>query len=211
MTYQQKMFRNGVFIVTIISFAALIATLHSAVFGQSGSNEVPTDRTLVATTSVDVHTAVPEIHADVPRTLSIPSLNINAPIIQVGITLAGAMATPKSFKEVGWYKYGVMPGERGSAVIAGHVNNGLGLSGVFTDLSKLKVGDSVEVIDVSGNVLSFEVEKTVLYDYKTADTSGIFSSTDDAVRLNLITCDGDWIQNEKTYDKRLVVFTKLKR
>ena len=32
---------------------------------------------------------------------------------------------------------------------------------------------------------------------------------DDAVRLNLITCDGMWVKSGHTYDERLVVYTTL--
>ena len=76
-----------------------------------------------------------------PLRLEIPKLNINSKIKYVGLTPKGNMASPRSFSDVGWYKYGVRPGEQGSAVIAGHVNNGLSRPAVFWNLNELQKGD----------------------------------------------------------------------
>src|SRR5579871_2731623 len=56
--------------------------------------------------------------------LTIPSINVNAPIVPVGFTVDGNMATPDRLSDVGWYEYGTPIGDAGSAVIAGHVDNG---------------------------------------------------------------------------------------
>jgi hypothetical protein len=47
-----------------------------------------------------------------------------------------------------------------------------------------------------------------IYPYKDAPKEKIFAQNDMA-RLNLITCDGTWVKADKTYDERLVVYTKL--
>src|SRR5258708_38380056 len=60
-----------------------------------------------------------------PDRLDIPVLNIDAAVLQVGIARSGHMAVPPNFTDVGWYKYGSLPGQKGSAVMAGHVDNGL--------------------------------------------------------------------------------------
>ena len=73
-----------------------------------------------------------------PARLKIPSLGVNAAVETVGIKADGTMDTPKNFDNVGWYSPGSKPGEEGSAVFAGHVNNGLMKKGVFENLSKIK-------------------------------------------------------------------------
>src|SRR4051794_22652346 len=76
-----------------------------------------------------------------PVRLIIPSLGINAKIRSVGITSKGLMDVPKNLSEVGWYKYGPIPGGSGNAVIDGHLNNGSSIDGVFRHLANLARGD----------------------------------------------------------------------
>ncbi len=148
------------------------------------------------------------VQGDVPVRLTIPTLNIDAKVQQVGLTKAGAMGTPSNFTDVAWYKYGVAPGEVGSAVIDGHVDNALSLAGVFKHLADIQKGDDVYVATKSGEKLHFKVTDIEIYPYTDAPTNLIFEQKD-AVRLNLITCDGTWIQGAHSYNERLVVYTEL--
>lgn len=143
-----------------------------------------------------------------PVRLIIPALNINANVQDVGLTAAGAMGTPNNFTDVAWYKLGVQPGELGSSVIDGHVDNGLSLAGVFKHLVDIKVGDDVYVQEEDGSKLHFTVTDVETYPYENAPNSQIFGQTD-AARLNLITCEGVWVPAGRTYDHRLVVYTEL--
>jgi len=49
-----------------------------------------------------------------------------------------------------------------------------------------------------------------LYPAGNEPVSDVFGESDEP-RLNLITCDGDWIENERGYSQRLVVYTELVR
>lgn len=142
-----------------------------------------------------------------PVRIRIPVLGINTIVQHVGITESGAMATPKGFQEVGWYRYGVTPGGSGSAVIAGHVDNGLGLAGVFKRLGELRVGDEIFVERADGSEVRFTVTGKRSYPFDAAPTEVIFNPAG-SPRLNLITCEGTWISDTRTYDQRLVVFTE---
>lgn len=143
-----------------------------------------------------------------PVTLRIPRLDIDTDIQQTGVNAKGDMGVPTNYSDVAWYKHGTIPGQRGSAVIDGHVDNGLGLAGVFKNLGKLTRGDDIYVVTKTGRELHFVVEEVVAYPYKLVPLERLFSRTDDA-RLNLITCGGNWIKAEKTYDERVVVYTRL--
>ncbi|MDB5260340.1 MAG: hypothetical protein JWN37_571 [Candidatus Nomurabacteria bacterium] len=145
---------------------------------------------------------------ELPKSIQIPSLNIDTTVKYVGVTKDGNMATPGNFKDVGWYKYGTAPGFNGSAVIAGHLDNALAISGVFKNLKLLKEGDDVYITRNDGTKLHFKVEKTETYPYDNAPTEEIFNGNNGS-RLNLITCAGVWNQLKKTYSKRLVVYAKL--
>jgi LPXTG-site transpeptidase (sortase) family protein len=145
------------------------------------------------------------LSAGEPQRLVISKLGVDAKVQYVGITAKGTMGIPSNFKDVAWYKYGPKPGEYGSAVIAGHLDNGLGLAAVFKKLGDLVPGDEIEVSDSKGVMRTFRVEKTEVYDYDKFPSKEVFSEGN-GLRLNLITCDGVWLKDKRSYDKRLVVF-----
>ncbi len=145
---------------------------------------------------------------DYPIRLSIPTLDIDAHVQRVGINGKGTMAIPSNFKDVAWYKYGPVPGVMGSAVIDGHVDNGLGLDGVFKHLNEIQIGDDLYVDTESGKRLHFVVRNVKSYPYKDVPIDQLFMKAD-AKRLNLVTCEGAWVKGDKTYDHRLVVYTEL--
>jgi sortase (surface protein transpeptidase) len=143
----------------------------------------------------------------VPSRIRIPAIGIDTDVEQVGKTRDGAMDVPQSFWTVGWYKLGFKPGEPGSAVMAGHVDNPKGPA-IFWDLRKLQPGNKVLVSDRTGKELVFEVFEAENYPFDNAPLSRIFGNTDD-VYLNLITCTGVFDRSSQNYDKRLVVYTRL--
>ncbi len=143
-----------------------------------------------------------------PLSLSIAKLNLLAPIVAMGKTKAGKMAVPDNYTQIGWYGLGAKPGEQGSAVLGAHVDNGGRVAGIFKNLKNLNVGDEVEVVTSNGQRLTFRVKAKRVYDYRDKSTTGIFNQTQGA-NLNLITCHGSWLSQEKTYNQRLVVFTEL--
>lgn len=146
--------------------------------------------------------------AEEPVTLRIPKIDINAKIQQTGLNSKGNMGVPTNYSDVAWYKHGTIPGQVGSAVIDGHVDNGLGLSGVFKNLGKLAAGDDIYVVTKTGRELHFVVESVNSYPYKSVPLDALFLRNDEP-RLNLITCGGTWVKSDKTYDQRLVVYTRL--
>ena len=141
-----------------------------------------------------------------PIRLIIPAINVDAHIQHVGLTPDGNMEVPNNTIDVGWFKLGSRPGEKGSAVISGHMNGENGETGVFAQLSKLKNGDTGTVTDDNGTVLLFIVQETRVYDVGYAEE--VFSANDTA-HLNLITCDGVWDETKASYTKRLIVFTDI--
>ena len=146
-----------------------------------------------------------------PTHLVIPSLDLNAAIQAVGVTADGSMDVAHSYSEVGWYKYGPIPGAPGDAVIEGHLDTKISPYAVFYNLNKLRPGDDVQIIDAAGRTADFVVTGSKSYPYNTTTTE-IFgtSAGQDAGEsyLNLVTCTGAWIKSKKIYDERLVVFTK---
>lgn len=144
----------------------------------------------------------------VPARLRIPAIGVDASVQPVGVSTEGAMQAPGNFRDVGWYRYGVMPGGEGSAVFDGHVNNALTKTGVFQQLNMLREGDAVIIADANGYLLTFLVTMARSYDTNEAPTAEIFSRAGDP-RIALITCDGQWDSAARQYTKRLVVYAQL--
>lgn len=139
-----------------------------------------------------------------PARLKIPSIGVDANVEQVGQKADGSMATPTEFADVGWYALGGRPGAAGNAVFAGHVNNALTKAGVFGHLSQVHLGDYVTVADKDGRTLVYKVTAIDEYPADQAPAASIFAATGPS-QLVLITCDGDWVSSQKTFDKRFVV------
>ncbi|MBI2611030.1 class F sortase [Candidatus Kaiserbacteria bacterium] len=188
-------------IVTLAALAVFADTLMGALW-YSPDTEVPVPEIEQVP---EEKRALPE---DQPARLRVPSLEIDAFIQHVGVNAKGNMAAPSNFVDVGWYKYGTTPGFTGSAVVTGHVDNALGLPGVFKELDKMRIGDDIFVEAQDGEELHFRVVEIQRYPYTLVPLKVLFSRSD-LPRLNLITCSGKWLQSERSYDERLVVYAEL--
>lgn len=144
-----------------------------------------------------------------PSRLIIPSLGIDARVQHVGVGKSGNMAVPSKYADAAWYKYGARPGDDGSAVMAGHVDNGFGLAGVFKRLEELHPGDEIFVETEKGERLRYRVLKSETYPYDEAPLADIFNRSDGSF-LNLITCKGEWLASREMYNERLVVYAELR-
>ncbi len=146
-----------------------------------------------------------------PLRLVIPTIGVNAFVEPLGIQANGDMATPTQspWDDVGWYKLGPHPGERGSAVIDGHLDRPGGYPAVFWRLSAMRVGNEVLVMNSAGKTLHFRVTRMAFYTPQAASSDEAIFGNDGGIYLNLITCAGDWIPSEKQTTLRLVVYTSL--
>ncbi len=193
--------------LTIISVLGIIGILSRALF-YAPSDEIALPMEVqhfsATETSSKIDSEVKEvILPEHPLRLRIPRIEIDAKVQNVGITKRGNMATPNNYRDVGWFKYGAVPGERGNAIVAGHVDNGLTLPGVFADLEDLKRGDLIYVDTVGGDTVRFRVTNMETYDY-TAKVEEIWQGELDS-KLILITCTGSWLKDAKTHAQRLVI------
>ncbi len=158
-----------------------------------------------STESVNASTKKEMGNPDIPTRLIIPRIYVDADIGQVGLTSLGAMDIPKGPVETAWFNLGPRPGESGSSVISGHFGWKNGIPAVFDNLSKLKIGDKIYTTDKKGSTVLFVVHEIRSYD-QNADASEVFGSSDGKAHLNLVTCQGTWNKDQKSYSNRLVVF-----
>lgn len=146
--------------------------------------------------------------ASIPIRLSIPSLEIDARVQRVGRTGKGNIGIPTNYRDVAWYKDGPAPGTSGTAILTGHVDNGLALPGVFKRLGEIRAGDDVYVLTRDRRQLRFVVYDVRSYPYQHVPMKDIVAPREDA-QLVLISCEGAWLRHERTYDRRIVVYAKL--
>jgi len=144
---------------------------------------------------------------ELPVTLRIPDINVNAKIEYVSLTQEGAMGTARQPLNVAWLSTGTRPGDVGSAVINGHYGWRKGKPEIFNNLNDIDIGDHVYIDDAKGNSISFIVREKRLYN-STDNASEVFYSENGA-HLNLITCEGEWNTTTENYPNRLVIFTDL--
>ncbi len=149
-----------------------------------------------------------EAKTGTPVRLTIPKINVDTIVERMGVTEDGAMQVPKVPRNAGWFKFGPIPGEKGTAVITGHYGWRNKIPAVFDDLNKLKPGDKIYTEDDKGNTISFIVKYSHIYN-SGDNPINVFSSSDDGTHLNLITCRGEWDKAKKDYSQRLVVFADI--
>ena len=166
-------------------------------------SENPTISPVISKFSISKTISTPVYPSNYPKQLNIPIIKVNAKIQYVGITGNGKMATPNNFTDVGWFQNGVIPGNKGSAIIDGHVDDGLAFPAVFTNLGNLNIGDDIYIDTVGGNTLHFQVINIKNYDAN-AETSEIFDQNDGNY-LKLITCAGTWSILHRTHSQRLII------
>ena len=196
---KEKLF--GLIIAVIFIF--FVGTIFFISFKITRNNLTFIEPTIVEAKTVKIKNTT---SLNLPLKLIIPSIKVNSTIDPVGLTKDGAMDSPVGPYDTGWYNLGPIPGEIGSSVIDGHSGYKGGISAVFDNLYKIKVGGKVNVLNDKGITTTFIVRKISKYD-PSANATEVFSSTDGKAHLNLITCTGTWNSVLKSHNSRLVVFT----
>jgi len=169
-----------------------------------------------------------DLHAGpitVPLQLRLPTLEVSAAVLGVGMTTRGAMDAPEGppgnpiWQEAFWYRGGGIPGDVGTATIAGHVDDTLGRPALFWHLRDLHPGDPVVIHDTrSGMDIRFTVREVATYTVQQASQPAVLAAIygagpvagtgpqpapDGLAHLTLVTCAGDFAHG--SYDHRIVV------
>jgi hypothetical protein len=139
-----------------------------------------------------------------PARIEIPAIGVAAPIVPLGLNRNGTLEVPKRPDDTGWFVDGPEPGERGAAVIAGHVDSHTGPA-VFYHLRALRRGDRIRVVLKSGARVSFVVRGGQEYSKRTFPVKVVYARTERPT-LRLITCDGRFDRASHHYVDNYVVF-----
>jgi LPXTG-site transpeptidase (sortase) family protein len=150
-----------------------------------------------------------QVAPDLPRIISIPSINVKAKVISVGAKANGEILTPDNIYDAAWFNKSAKPGQLGASLIDGHVS-GSTKPGIFYNLHQLKPADAIQIELGSGQILTYKVVKTVIYDSNSVDMDALLSSIyPNTSGLNLITCAGSIDNKTGSFTQRLAVFTTI--
>ncbi|MBV9258302.1 MAG: class F sortase [Ktedonobacteraceae bacterium] len=202
---------RGKKLISVCFFVLLLSACGTTTLSTASSpRPVPTLQKPALTPSSTNPMSSPTPVLSNPAHLLIPSISVDAPVENIGVLPDGDLATPTQnpWDGVGWYHLGPHPGQRGSAVIAGHLDRPGGAPAVFWNLRNMQPGDIVTVVDEKGASLHFRVTQVASYPPDQAPLQEIFANAGGRF-LNLITCAGDWIPSEHQTTLRLVVYTSL--
>ncbi|MBC9713816.1 class F sortase [Streptomyces sp. TRM66268-LWL] len=140
--------------------------------------------------------------------IRIDQIQVNAPIQPVGLDAEGWVDAPppEDPNLAGWFTGAVSPGENGTSVIVGHVDNNQGPA-VFYGLGSLKKGNHVEVSRRDGKTAVFQVYGVEVFSKANFPGGKVYNSTG-APELRVITCGGGFTKKDG-YDGNVVVFARL--
>jgi sortase (surface protein transpeptidase) len=139
-----------------------------------------------------------------PRHIDIPAIGVSAVVVPLRLAPDGSMETPERWGDTGWYEPGSEPGERGPAVIAGHVDSTSGPA-VFYRLRELRRGNMVRVRRAGGSVVRFRVEGSERWPKATFPTRRVFGRTPIST-LRLVTCGGSFDSSTGHYADNTIVY-----
>ncbi|MEV6650405.1 class F sortase [Streptomyces sp. NPDC051219] len=176
----------------------------------------PTSATIVRTSQGRTAPAEPGPAGPAPHPLpystpvrvAIPSIGVDAPLTGVGVTPDGWIDTPPAAHKnaAGWFTGAASPGEQGTSVVVGHVDNAEGPA-VFYSLGSLSKGERIEVVRQDGRTAVFSVYALEVVSKKDFPADRVYR-TRGRPELRVITCGGSF--SPKTgYDANVVAFAGL--
>lgn len=142
--------------------------------------------------------------ASPPVEIRIPSIAVQSHIVELGQNADGTVAVPSSFQDVGWYKYGVTPGQNGPAVFLGHVDSTSG-PGIFYRVGALHPGDHVLVTRQDGRTATYTITAVRAYPKSAFPTIDVYGNT--AVpTIRLVTCGGTFDSASGHYRSNIIAY-----
>ncbi len=142
-----------------------------------------------------------------PVRVEIPAIGVSSGLEDLHRGSAGELDPPKDWDSAGWFSDGIVPGQVGPAVIAGHVDSPTSAA-VFYRLDELVAGDRITVRMSDGSDRVFQVQRSERAAKSAFPTSDVYG-TSPTPALRLITCDGTFDTATGHYTDNLIVFATL--
>ncbi|MGW7045488.1 class F sortase [Streptomyces avermitilis] len=195
---------------TAIAAVTVVALCSGAwLLGSGAETHPPQPSAAQASARADrEQSAAPALPPSPPDRIRIPSIRVDAPLMGLLLTPQGSLDVPPAEKKnlAGWYEAGTTPGETGTAIVAGHVDNAEGPA-VFYDLGALKKGSSIEVQRRDGATAVFSVDAVEVYEARNFPDEKVYGAAR-RPELRVITCGGGY-SKATGYQGNVVVFAHL--
>jgi len=137
-------------------------------------------------------------HDDSPLArMIIEKINVDAPVITLGLDENSVPQVPNDPYEVAWYDWTSRPGWGSNAVFSGHVDwtvNGQPVIGVFYYLRDLGLDDIIKVVLEDGTTYSYKVTANRAIPDGDPTAVEVMGPTPNDM-VTLITCGGTWIRD----------------
>jgi len=175
-----------------------------------GDNDSARATTESPSTSEPAEPSVEAMASSTPTSVDIPSIDVTSDLHALGLNDDGSLQVPSGerYDQAAWYEGSPTPGERGPAVIEGHVTSQGSVPSVFFDLGELSRGDTVDVTREDGSVATFEVYATDSFPKDDFPKVAVYGNTEEP-ELRLITCGGDYDPDARAHVDNIVVFATL--
>jgi hypothetical protein len=171
------------------------------------ASQIAAPTLITGTASAPTPAAVPGAARSTPVELRVPAIGLAVAVSALGLNPDRTVEVPTDFQRPGWFQLGPSPGERGSAVILGHVDSYRGPA-VFFRLRTLKKGDDVEVALADGAVTHFVVTEVATYPKNAFPAQQVYGPHGYSA-LQLVTCGGEFDPVARSYRSNVVAFTSL--
>ena len=200
----------GVVGLLFLVFWIRVATFEAGYYDEKdGSERVvlveDDEEELIEVAPTDKEVKEYNVAPDRPRYLSIDKLGVEkSRVLPVSVNAKGELGTPNNIFDVGWYTDSGKPGQGGTMVIDGH-NGGPHVHGVFKKLPELVEGDIIKIERGDGEVFSYKVienKEVSLADSNAYMAVAEASPVPGVESVTLITCTGEWSDQQKTYLSR---------
>jgi sortase (surface protein transpeptidase) len=143
----------------------------------------------------------------IPIRISIPAIGVNARVIRLGLNPDRTIQVPNNLADAGWFQPGPEPGERGAAVIVGHLDSRSGL-GVFYRLRELPVGGVIKIDLRDGTTVRYVVRSMTRVPKSRFPTRRVYAHTSEPT-LRLITCAGQLNWSTGHHRDNYIVFATI--
>jgi sortase (surface protein transpeptidase) len=197
----------GVVLLAIGAFVVAHAMTGGDALPPASAQEIPS--TVSTALPVNPAGAASPLSPSTPVTIEIPAIGVRAPIMALGLNRDGTVQVPPlgSHNLTGWYDGSVTPGQDGSSVILGHVDNFAGAS-VFYDIKDLVAGNEIEVVRANGTVATFAVDGVQAVPKALFPTAAVYGNVPYPA-LRLVTCGGPFAPASGHYTDNIVVYAHL--
>lgn len=143
-----------------------------------------------------------------PERITIPSIDVDAPVGKVGLGADGWIEAPPLADSnlAAWYGGSVTPGETGTSVLVGHVDNNAGPA-VFYGLGALDKGRRIDIRRADGSTAEFSVYAVEVVSKADFPADRVYANTA-TPELRVLTCGGGF-SRKNGYDGNVVAYARL--